>query len=259
MRSRPGEADLALLRRATAALGHRADPGRVVRQRQFAVAGRRRLGHAHAGQRGLGGLAQQPVLGHREAVARRQRQHEVRRSGRRSIGADSRNSPLDCCSAAKSACNAAREPYTSFHVAAQQRCSGSAARFPRLTLTWRYTMTFTPEQLMAAHKANVETLFGLTTKAFEGVEKLVELNLQVATRLAGRSRRNDPGRDVGQGRAGTDGPASQPAAAGRREGRLLQPPPVRHHGRHQRRSGQGRPKPRWPTARRRSWPWSTTP
>jgi phasin family protein len=41
-------------------------------------------------------------------------------------------------------------------------------------------MTFTPEQLMAAQKANVETLFGLTNKAFEGVEKLVELNLQVA-------------------------------------------------------------------------------
>ena len=38
----------------------------------------------------------------------------------------------------------------------------------------------TAEQMMAAHKSNVETLFGLTTKAFEGVEKLVELNLQVA-------------------------------------------------------------------------------
>jgi phasin family protein len=38
----------------------------------------------------------------------------------------------------------------------------------------------TPEQLMAAQKANVETLFGLTHKAFEGVEKLVELNMQVA-------------------------------------------------------------------------------
>ena len=38
----------------------------------------------------------------------------------------------------------------------------------------------TPEQVMAAHKANVETLFGLTHKAFEGVEKLVELNLQAA-------------------------------------------------------------------------------
>ena len=39
----------------------------------------------------------------------------------------------------------------------------------------------TAEQLMAAHKANVETLFGLTGKAFEGVEKLVELNMQAAT------------------------------------------------------------------------------
>lgn len=38
----------------------------------------------------------------------------------------------------------------------------------------------TLEQLLASHKANVETLFGLTHKAFEGVEKLVELNLQVA-------------------------------------------------------------------------------
>ena len=35
----------------------------------------------------------------------------------------------------------------------------------------------TPEQLLAAQKANVETLFGLTTKAFEGVEKLIELNV----------------------------------------------------------------------------------
>ena len=31
----------------------------------------------------------------------------------------------------------------------------------------------TAEQILAAHKANVETLFGLTNKAFEGVEKLV--------------------------------------------------------------------------------------
>jgi phasin family protein len=36
---------------------------------------------------------------------------------------------------------------------------------------------FTAEQLVAAQKANIETLFGLTTKAFEGVEKLVELNV----------------------------------------------------------------------------------
>ena len=38
----------------------------------------------------------------------------------------------------------------------------------------------TAEQIIAAHKANLETLFGLTNKAFEGVEKLVELNMQVA-------------------------------------------------------------------------------
>ena len=37
-----------------------------------------------------------------------------------------------------------------------------------------------PEQVIAAQKTGVETLFGLTTKAFEGVEKLIELNLQVA-------------------------------------------------------------------------------
>jgi phasin family protein len=41
-------------------------------------------------------------------------------------------------------------------------------------------MNFSAEQLVAAHKANIETLFGLTHKAFEGVEKLMELNLQVA-------------------------------------------------------------------------------
>jgi len=41
----------------------------------------------------------------------------------------------------------------------------------------------TPEQLVAAQKANLETLFGLTNKAFEGVEKLVELNI-TATKAA---------------------------------------------------------------------------
>lgn len=35
----------------------------------------------------------------------------------------------------------------------------------------------TAEQIMASHKANIETLVGLTSKAFEGVEKIVELNL----------------------------------------------------------------------------------
>jgi len=38
-------------------------------------------------------------------------------------------------------------------------------------------MALTADQIIAAHKANLETLFGLTNKAFEGVEKLVELNV----------------------------------------------------------------------------------
>jgi len=45
----------------------------------------------------------------------------------------------------------------------------------------------TAEQFVAAHKANLETLFGLTGKAFEGVEKLVELNLQVAKAAMGEA------------------------------------------------------------------------
>jgi phasin family protein len=35
----------------------------------------------------------------------------------------------------------------------------------------------TVEQVLASNKANVETLLGLTSKAFEGVEKMVELNI----------------------------------------------------------------------------------
>ena len=41
----------------------------------------------------------------------------------------------------------------------------------------------TAEQILAAQKANIETLFGLTSKAFEGVEKLIELNV-TASKLA---------------------------------------------------------------------------
>jgi phasin family protein len=45
----------------------------------------------------------------------------------------------------------------------------------------------TPEQLVATQKANLETLHGLTAKAFEGVEKLVELNLQATKAALGES------------------------------------------------------------------------
>jgi phasin family protein len=55
---------------------------------------------------------------------------------------------------------------------------------------WRLLIMLTAEQVMAAHKANIETLFGLTGKAFEGVEKLVELNLQVAKTALGEVAEN---------------------------------------------------------------------
>ena len=45
----------------------------------------------------------------------------------------------------------------------------------------------TAEQIVAAQKSNLDTLFGLTAKAFEGVEKLVELNLQVAKAAMGEA------------------------------------------------------------------------
>lgn len=48
----------------------------------------------------------------------------------------------------------------------------------------------TAEQVISAQKSNVEVLFGLTTKAFEGVEKLVELNLQVARAAIGEAAEN---------------------------------------------------------------------
>ena len=48
----------------------------------------------------------------------------------------------------------------------------------------------TAEQVIAAHKTNIETIFGLTNKAFEGVEKLVELNLQVARTAIGEAAEN---------------------------------------------------------------------
>lgn len=38
-------------------------------------------------------------------------------------------------------------------------------------------MSLTAEQIVESQKASMETLFGLTAKAFEGVEKLIELNI----------------------------------------------------------------------------------
>ena len=98
-------------------------------------------------------------------------------------------------------------------------------------------MSLTPEQMLAAHKANIETLFGLTNKAFEGVEKLVELNLTASraalTEAATHTRAVLSVKDA-QELVALQASLFQPlAAAGRRKGRLLQPPPVRHRFGHQ--------------------------
>lgn len=45
----------------------------------------------------------------------------------------------------------------------------------------------TADQVLANHKAQVEALFEMTNKAFEGVEKVVELNLQVAKASMGET------------------------------------------------------------------------
>ncbi len=41
----------------------------------------------------------------------------------------------------------------------------------------------TPEQIVAAQKANMETLYGLDRQSLEGVEKLIDLNVN-ATKAA---------------------------------------------------------------------------
>lgn len=48
----------------------------------------------------------------------------------------------------------------------------------------------TVEQILASQKANVETLLGLTSKAFEGLEKIVELNLSASKAALSESGEN---------------------------------------------------------------------
>jgi len=48
-------------------------------------------------------------------------------------------------------------------------------------------MNLTPEQIAAAHKANLETLSGLTNQALKSIEKLVELNMHIAKQSLGES------------------------------------------------------------------------
>jgi hypothetical protein len=84
----------------------------------------------------------------------------------------------------------------------------------------------TAEQIMAAHKANVETLFGLTSKAFEGVEKLVELNVTASkaalTEAAGTAQAVLSVKDAQELLALQAGPVPAPG----RKDRCLQPSPV---------------------------------
>jgi phasin family protein len=51
-------------------------------------------------------------------------------------------------------------------------------------------MLMTVEQIVSVQKSNVETLFGLTGKAFEGIEKLIELNIQVAKTAISEAAQN---------------------------------------------------------------------
>jgi phasin family protein len=68
------------------------------------------------------------------------------------------------------------KPYTWNYVAVQQKARQH--RFPFISyLSFGAILMLTVEQVLAAQKANVETLFGLTNKAYAGMEKLVELNL----------------------------------------------------------------------------------
>src|ERR1700676_1525331 len=49
---------------------------------------------------------------------------------------------------------------------------------------------FTPEQFAAANKAQFDTLFGLTNKAFEGFQKVLALNLQVVKSTLAEGQEN---------------------------------------------------------------------
>jgi phasin family protein len=89
---------------------------------------------------------------------------------------DGRSSP-NCCTATKTLAVSIGLLNNSLHVAPQQNPN------PLIHHPLRSLNMLTAEQIVAAQKANIETLFGLTQKAFEGVEKLVELNLQ-ATKAA---------------------------------------------------------------------------
>lgn len=60
---------------------------------------------------------------------------------------------------------------------------------------------FAAEQFVAAHRANIATLFILTNQAFQGFQKLVELNLQVVQATLVEGEENWQGALSGKGPA----------------------------------------------------------
>src|ERR1700761_5418645 len=139
----------------------------------------------------------------------------------------------------KDTCKSLTASYTSFHVALQQTSFAAHATSVSPYETQEISPMLTAEQLVAAQKANLETLFDLTNKAFEGVEKLVELNLQVAkasmTEVQATAAASLGVKDAQEVLA----PKGRPAPPRRGEGPRLRSPPVRHRRVHQRRSDQG--------------------
>jgi phasin family protein len=62
------------------------------------------------------------------------------------------------------------------HAALQQQC-GYKRNLTNLLINLPEKIMLTPEQIISAQKTNASTVFGLSEKAFEGVEKLIELNM----------------------------------------------------------------------------------
>src|SRR5690606_20242074 len=88
---------------------------------------------------------------------------------------------LFCCGAQKTLAIICRLPILeSCCNAAKPNTGGRSMQSTFLSSLIGDLNMLTAEQLLAAQKANLATLFDLGQKAFEGVEKMMELNLQVA-------------------------------------------------------------------------------
>jgi hypothetical protein len=101
----------------------------------------------------------------------------------------------------------------------------SAEQLTSPTQTYLEIIMLTAEQILAAQKANIETLFGLTHQGFEGVEKLVELNV-TATKAALAEAAEPPKPSWASRTRKNCWPCKPPVPAPGREDRRLQPPPV---------------------------------